>query len=358
MNVDSELITICYELFFGRKPEDTATIEHHIGELKDKTSSEIRRYFLNSAEYLEIHSSADQECPLKDYANVYHPDLAKFFAPAGTASNDRTAIVGRDGYCFIYEGGNKYYDSYSDSLNDTTLDSWKEFILGCQTHLLGSNFLFLLVPNKATCIPEKFPLSLANSSSALFSELRKIQGVVVPILDVQQEFRGDCWSRVDSHLSIEGNFRAATSILGYFGMKVAASFDYASEPILKSGDLGSKFNPPLFEIGKAPIFLTEAKISQVSNNLDTIPLGHFKGTRVHLRNAASGAAGVLYVVGNSFCNTGYPGSLLWFLACSFRDTFFLWDNEVDFVELRRVKPNYIVFQTVERFLPRPPTIKY
>ena len=93
--------------------------------------------------------------PLAAYAST------TTFAPerVGEISDDRSVVVGRNGWCFIYEGSNNYRAACHDKCLVTLGDEWARLIEQRQRicGALGILFLHLIVPNKATLMPEHFP---------------------------------------------------------------------------------------------------------------------------------------------------------------------------------------------------------
>ena len=82
----------------------------------------------------------------------------------GSTSVDGVAIVGYDNILFLLGGTNHYYAAYSQDLAEAEKQAaaWLTYLEYAQTECNRRNikFLFSVVPNKATILPEFYPRDL------------------------------------------------------------------------------------------------------------------------------------------------------------------------------------------------------
>ena len=264
-------------------------------------------------------------------------------------SADEIAIKGLNGTLFLYKGFNRYYQMYFDKKSDVSnvtknwidsLDSWQRLV-----HENSGKFYFILIPNKASLLRERYPLRLPFSGTPYMSRLRKTTNVRVFI---PKESDG-IFRQNDTHLSPKGNFALASFILET--LEIEFNFGElmfkGSEVIV--GDLGSKFEPPISE--RVDYFETSEHffkpIVVFDNSSDYLPERHI-GISIELLNDNAPIQRNLRIFGNSFL--GAPGeySSLWLLGSVFAKVSFHWSPKV---LPEHLKPDDIViFQSCERFL--------
>jgi len=81
------------------------------------------------------------------------------------------------------------------------------------------------------------------------------------------------------------------------------------------------------------------------------PKGHQGITRV-FENKNAFIQKKIIVFGNSFMGKAdHPHELSWYFARAYRDFHFVWSNKVDFDYINSEKPDLVLAQTIERFLP-------
>jgi hypothetical protein len=264
-------------------------------------------------------------------------------------SPDGTAIKGKSDYLFLYKGFNRYYEMYFDR-NETVrssiegwitcVDQWDEFVKA-----KNSEFIFVLVPNKATYLRSLYPLPLPKSGTPYLVSLTK---------NVDCELfwprnKDDVFRHNDTHLSPNGNFEFAKFIVDAIGYKVDFNGVSHGDAMEVIGDLGSKFNPPIPE--KVHHFsLPEKRPTPTvvfDNSAEYLPERHI-GISIHLSNIDAPVQKTLRIFGNSFLGVGNEYSTLWLLGTFFQNVFFEWSPKVRLEELG--ENEIVIFQTCERFL--------
>ena len=82
--------------------------------------------------------------------------------------------------------------------------------------------------------------------------------------------------------------------------------------------------------------------------------GHI-GTKFVWKNAAAPFDLKVVAFANSFFERGGTArSLSWWCCRAFREFHFIWSPDLDMGYVREVAPDWVICQTIERFLPRTP----
>jgi hypothetical protein len=280
----------------------------------------------------------------------------------GEISDDRSAVVGRDGWCFIYEGSNNYRDAYHDTELASLGDEWAKLIEQRQRvcDSLGIKFLQLVVPNKATLMPENFPEPLGAGITIIFQRLLEAApnaNLICPVENMRKPGVRDALFRCnDSHLTVAGNVLLAELMLDAVGI---SPVDVPCVEIIKInhvGDLGSKFQVPVVESFFAPQFevglLDRSKIEKTHE----IILDGFNGIQQYFHNPSAPIKQTLLVFGNSFFERTPSWGISPFMASLFKSFHFIWTPDFDIELITNLQPDIIIGQTCERFLNKLPKI--
>jgi len=300
--------------------------------------------------------------PISYYASAMSDD---FTAPrVGKITDDRSAIIGKDAWLFIYEGGNSYKGAYiePDSLNAG--ERWASLIESRQqkADALGINMLHLIIPNKLTLLPQYFPEKLNSSITYAMSDLIFANcdaNLSIPINELRSsDIVESIYRRNDSHLTIGGNsciVDIALDRLGLGGISIENS-TIPTTVVTQVGDLGIKFPKKLGEQVHAPDFksgfLGQAGLVKTRESLN--PPRHL-GSEISFRNENAPIDKTLVVYGNSFCSLSPSWGMSPFFASLFREFHFIWSYEIDFEQCKQIGADIVLFQTCERFLSRVPS---
>lgn len=274
----------------------------------------------------------------------------------GQVSSDRSAVVGKNNWCFIYDGTNNYREAYFK--NDISLlsDQWIELIYQrkCLCESLGVQFIQVVVPNKATIMPENYPESLGMGITNVLRRILDctcIVNILCPIDQLcSQELKGSIFRRNDSHLTIAGNIYFVDRMLSEFKL----SIDIVSQiEICKTqhiGDLGGKFEVPIAEVYCAPRFdiglLDQSKIEKTCE----VIVDGFNGTRQSFHNPNAPIKKCVLVFGNSFFEKNPSWGMSPVFVALFENFHFVWTPHFFYTDLILLKPDYVICQTCERFL--------
>jgi len=264
-------------------------------------------------------------------------------------SPDEVAIKGRDEYLFLFKGFNRYCQMYFDQYNtvQTSVDKWVASLSTWERSVRGKNsqFFFVVVPNKATYLIDKYPLPLPKSGTPYLESLSKNTDCKV----FWPENKNDVFRRNDTHLSPHGNFKFADFIVDRLGY----SFDF--DELVSTGfqeligDLGSKFEPQISERVEYFICSNDLATPQVhmDNSLEYLPNRHV-GIFIQFVNPEAPFKKSLRIFGNSFLGVSSAYSTLWLLGSAFQKVSFHWSPVVlpEAIE----EGDIVIFQTCERFL--------
>jgi hypothetical protein len=277
----------------------------------------------------------------------------------GSVSRDRSSVIGLDEEIFLFQGSNNHYDAYFDETSVEIANKWADLISQRHRKIISENVnvISLIIPNKATCVPSCFPMPLPNGGTVIWQRLKSLlrddYGVLFPLqyLKNSQKASLNAWSRTDSHWSKSGCLVVLNELLNRMGLPSVAIYADTNSYAF-SGDLSSKWkNLSLVEVRRD---LCSSEIESINPVLQSdnghLLSAHF-GRKVNWQNINALYQIDLTVVGNSFCGPGLnPRELTWWLARIFRSVTFLHMSEIP-IDLTDVfDTDYVIFQTVERFL--------
>lgn len=273
----------------------------------------------------------------------------------GSISGDEVSIAGKDGWLYLYKGTNNYYDAYAEK-NDVACalaTKWGKAIDGyCELFKnTSTNFVATVIPNKASVIPEHYPLDLNKLLTPRLSILRDYLNdrLYCPLEELQaSSWKSSIFRRVDTHFTEFGNLFFATGILKKFGIDISA-FELAVELLYRDhrGDLGGRYPTPLYE--KVPRFRFAEKFD-VSIQEISPPVSASTGLIYESNCSNAPIQARLIVFGNSFFDRPNSWSMAPFFCRIFRTVRFHWESGVYEKYVNEFSPDYAIFQSCERFL--------
>lgn len=290
--------------------------------------------------------------PIDQYASVPFDN----WPAEGLISDDRSAVIGWNGWCFIYEGGNNYRNGYLNYDQKNFGQLWARLIeqRAKVCRAFGFDFYQVIVPNKLTILPENFPENLNSEITFILSGLLEANPSAKIIVPVDQfrhnEARHAVFRRNDSHLTLAGNAMLTDIILREMGILNIQPATVTPKCVAHDGDLGSKF--PTVAVENVYVadfssgFFGTSDLDKVS---ETIVKG-FNGTRQVFRNENAIIQKVLVVFGNSFFERTPSWGCSPFFASLFKSFHFIWGAEIDIAYCQSVSADVVIAQTCERFL--------
>lgn len=291
--------------------------------------------------------------------------VASFTVPVGTLSPDAEVVVGHDGHLFVITGSNGLAAQYAPSPGtDALATTWSDLFERRQEALAqrGIEYLQLIIPEKASILADLLPFPVspptllyqalaarlsASPASASFLDL-------YPPLALLPE-RRHIYLKLDSHFSARGAHRAFALMLGKLGIAVPP-IAFSRPERATPADLAHHFPWNGFvedDLLPEPTAFPPALSTPVCT-IDERPKRHL-GTRLVFTNPAAPIAKRVVAFANSFFLRGETmQQLSWWMKHWFREYHFVWSNEVDLHYVDSTKPDIVIAQTIERFLPLPP----
>jgi alginate O-acetyltransferase complex protein AlgJ len=299
----------------------------------------------------------------RTFVNAHHPDFAPWNIPPGTRSADGVAIVGHEGWLFLYGGTYATLAQHRGAveLEAGWVDRWQQLLdyRAESARSLGIELAMLLLPDRLAVYEQHFPEPIEKVGPRPIERL--LAGVDAPIIYPFAELRAaaaeeDVFRRTDTHLNFRGTELATQLVLrklGVAALDASAEFELQTYPI--TGDLGIRFDPPIVGLISEPGSLGQARI--VEDNREQIQaLGGHLGTRRVYVNEGAPDPRVMVVFGSSssFASVHHQG-ICWFLAQVFREVHFLWAPfSWDSKYLSRVGADVALMQSGERLVQRVP----
>jgi hypothetical protein len=280
----------------------------------------------------------------------------------GKISHDFSATIGYDGWIFIFNGSNDYRASYFDYSHAQLGNDWVDLIINRESYFnsLGIDFVQLIVPNKATLIPEKYPEHLGNGMSVILQRLLSFSPspcLLCPILEMRHPLvRYNLFRKNDSHLTMFGNAFITNLILKKLNIKQDINAALFLTKIEHFGDLGSKFEPQISEVFHAPIFDEGLLDLSKVNKYHEVILDGFIGIEQSFINHSFIYDKKILVFGNSFFEKCPSWGMSPFFVSLFREFHFVWSPHIDHEKVHALKPDIVIAQTCERFLNKLPLL--
>ena len=225
---------------------------------------------------------------------------------------------------------------------------------------LGAAFAAVVVPDKLAVMPADFPDPLPRMAHAPAAVLaaRPELDLLYPVAELAA-VPGGAFRRTDTHMSYAGNAALARAV----GAALGIAIEHRLAPAhitrrVSSGDLGSRYSPPIVEIVAAPNDYGSAEVIE-SNRDEIAAAGAYVGTRDVLRNERASDTRTAVIFGDSYASVRarYQG-LAWFFAQAFREVHFLWvPFGWDPAYAAAVGAEVVVCQGAERFAVRPPELQ-
>ncbi|CAB4816746.1 unannotated protein [freshwater metagenome] len=228
--------------------------------------------------------------------------------------------------------------------------------------------LSLFVPNKATCLPDLYPLPLDHVPTPGLGEMRRLlkedTGVMFcdDLIEASlpaNRYDSSPWKLTDSHWSDYGSLLVANSILRRLAVTPIESHWVECEPHFSAGDLGSRFGE---KVGVQVIREVACELptplcvfDSGGGSLD----GASMGRRVEWECEDAPIGSSILVVGNSFAGTGLRRNhLVYWFSRMFRRTVFLHAASVPTDVREAYRPDIVLFQGLERFMRLVPVDEY
>ncbi|GJD51364.1 hypothetical protein OPKNFCMD_4118 [Methylobacterium crusticola] len=280
--------------------------------------------------------------------------------------------VGKDGWLFLTGGSNSVTDQYVRVKEiGFLMRKWRGLILARsrRCRAAGARYIHLVVPEKLSVYDHKLDglaldarCSPARRLGALLRWSWTGRRAWIDLVGAMRARRDerDLFHRTDTHWNIHGCLLAYRAICRACG--AAPRTDFLDRPLTEFRavlDIGAKLDEPPTEAVQLYDLLRDAARVRVGPLLAACEasgrLGELHvGAHAVFANAASGADPRTVVLFGDSCANFTPYLLTAMLAETFREVHFIWSSSLDWGYIERVRPALVVFEVVERFLPRVP----
>lgn len=257
-------------------------------------------------------------------------------------------FVAKNGWLFHAQGSNSWLDVLTGkkAIPASTVLKWSASLSELSTFAPTN---ILVVPEKHSVVQPQLhdEMQVVPVADALLQALEE-QGLTHSGFyeSIIGGADGTLHIKTDTHMNGLGAYLQYICILHSFNLSnhaclVGREFEFKMKK--KSGDLGSKLHPPM----RSKHILVEV----LSTNQESISNGvRNLGKVVYSRRKSAPVKAKLLIHGNSFS----AGCLLSLLSQTFTEVLFIFFPKHDAKVIKQFKPDYILYQTNERFLLNPP----
>lgn len=292
---------------------------------------------------------------------------------AASASTPNTAedtvSIGEDGWLFLKKGTNNVASFYRDQADPNNLvsDSWAKLLQDRHRRIAstGARYVHIAPPDKLTVYGDKIGFEGRSLGPlgrlARFSEARGLDIPLINLAPIFDEKKSDTllYWKTDTHWTPWGCLSAYETLCLSLGVEPNDDLmarDYREGDAVF--DLGSRFSPPIRERARFYNFLKDAERVEENalvrykeaNSLQNA-VGLHVGSRVVFRNVSPEAIPARVVLfGDSFSEYR-PSLLTGMLAETFQETHFAWSASVDYGYIERIRPDIVITELAERFMP-------
>lgn len=273
-----------------------------------------------------------------------------------------------DGWVFLLGGSNEVSKYWLDGarLPRKTLDNWSR-LLKNRIEVFerkGIQYLLAFAPEKLTIYSDKTPYKFPDSNIPFYQLYNNLdEGVRGYIVDLIPYLRTQSktfktYHKTDSHWNFYGAFSAYQVIQSRLGFPTYTDALNRPQNICWSVmDLGGKFDPPLKEQvfyynsskNFERVFANELVNFKEKEKRENDP-GLHVGSYVVFKNKSAIVDKKLLIFGDSFSE--YRDHLLTgLMAETYREVHFVWSSQIDFELVEKIKPDIVISEMAERFIP-------
>ena len=283
----------------------------------------------------------------------------------GRISDDGVAAVGRNGELFLYRGNNNIEELYSDIIN-IDVEKWLYLIKQRFNHCkkFNAGLIQILIPEKTSVLYWKAPFKATRGSKSyeiLTEKIHSDQLLESSFFNIMsflqsQEHNEILFRRYDTHFSTIGcKLFSQKFFEKFFGFNLNLIDPIESDFIVFKSDLAGRFSED-GDISESLHVFKGLKNSDGSllqpHLVDSYdPASGHMGIRRVWRCSNAPIDKKIVCFGNSFFERGSIScTLSWWFCRLFKEFHFIWDSNFDYAYVDEVKPDYVIGQTIERFL--------
>lgn len=286
--------------------------------------------------------------------------------PVGFVCADGSALIGHDGEVYLVGGGNDVLRQFLTPPDDAGVArlaaAWHAAIRARARAVTagGGRFLQIIIPEKLSAYPRCFPVKVTTPSpllGQLEARLEASELACATVFGLRELLAAvppaQIFPRFDSHLTARATHALFGALLRAMGLVNPFPLELSARRFAV-GDLAERFlEAPLHEEYVMPGVEFAGRITgRLELAVREVPPAGHAGIRFVWRNPAAPFDLRVVAFANSFFERGGDArSLSWWCARAFREFHFLWAPELDMDYVRREAPDWVICQTIERFLP-------
>lgn len=265
----------------------------------------------------------------------------------GQSSADGSAIIGRDNHIFIQGGSNRWSQQITGNavIADVDFDRTRRVIDSYTTecHNRGIDLSIIIIPEKDVIYPEYSPNchDIILQDRTIHKIMNEYPSVHYPWENIiRHKHCGLTYHRLDSHYNTFGGFIVFNAVLDSLNISNVSWDDIYFAHREWQDDLSIKWFAKKFTRRTLLENYRETSIAQGN------PL---TGTHIKFESNIARNDDTIVVFGDSYSWNPDAG-LSRFLLYRFKTVHFIWNRNINWSFVDRVKPKAIVVQSAERFL--------
>jgi len=277
----------------------------------------------------------------------------------GILSPSTVVISGYGGQLYIADGGNQWERQLTGEVRLTAdaAQKWSDFLetQAAQARDAQIRLVHLVAPEKQVALPAfrwKTDLGPDISDRPIKHLMAGHAGatIIYPAADFQKhQPESELYWRGNSHWCASGCLIAASSVVRALLDDDLLKTDLVPfEHACIQHDLTAHFSDDeSFE----EVIRIRPSGSRIFDNLAFVKTGHYTGSHYIIRNPDAPVKESLVLFGDSYaCDLGLAAALS---ACFF-DVHFVWAKTIAWAYVQRVQARFVVWESAERFLIKPP----
>jgi len=334
-------------------------------QLSDLSSQKLKDAFVSERIELERlaleqkkeEEKAESERALKALTTNKGDSSFRTKVAAGTFSKKNTAVVGLDGFIFLFGGSNKVDQMYNQPEEKvaSTISSWSKKLSMRNEKVTGldSQFIQFFIPEKQSVLPRSYIRDI-ECPSILYKAVSSLPNCFDGFSAMTEQESPDLlWAKTDSHLSSFGAYWLSLCFVKSLGGEIDIKITPTKKRTM-TGDLGTKYTPTLYELSSG--LKCDLDSPTVVDKFKPKNGGHI-GRSIKLVNPSAQIDKKVLVFGNSFFDFGGSSNQLsWWFSRIFTEFEFVWSPNLDYKKIESTQPDIVIAQTIERFLRLPPKI--
>lgn len=280
------------------------------------------------------------------------------------------AVMGFDGVMFLTGGSNSLLEQYrmpNDQAEDLA-EEWVRLLQGRAERCaeLGIQYVQTILPEKLTVLPELAPVQVNDATPIFRAVVRRLRREswwvnVLPSLERVIPKRASFFA-LDTHLSPLGTQTVAEELFSAVEPRLRDVVRGVpmSATGARRGDLGKYFSTlPFYEqfaLAMDSDFAPHGEGVTLTGSGGDGSSSQHQGLWFDFQNSTAPSSKSVMVFGSSSFGLGdHSERLGWWAKHLFSSYRMRWQSEFDWEQIERIRPDVVIGQTIERFMPKVPT---